>query len=187
MRPPSIPKEDVLERLTEVFRRVGYEGATLSELSKATGLHRASLYHYFPGGKEDMAHAVLDDLGGIVRETILEPLQAGSSPQTRLKHMMKAVDDFYAGGKLNCLTGLFALSSAHDLFRTEIGAGIEMWVGALASVAIEAGIKPAQARMRAENWLTQLQGALIMTRGMGTDALFRRTLKSLPEQMLGTG
>jgi TetR/AcrR family transcriptional regulator, lmrAB and yxaGH operons repressor len=185
MRPPSIPKEEVLERLTDVFRRVGYEGATLSELSKATGLHRASLYHYFPGGKEEMAHAVLDDLGGIVRQSILEPLQAKGDPQRRLKDMMKAVDAFYAGGKLNCLTGLFALSSAHDLFHIKIGAAIEMWVAALATVAIDAGVKPVSARMRAENWLTQLQGALIMTRGMGNDALFKRVLKGLPEQILG--
>lgn len=185
MRTPSIPKEKVLERLTEVFRRVGYEGATLSQLSEATGLHRASLYHYFPGGKEEMARAVLDDLGAIVDKTILEPLQGEGEPLLRLKRMMKAVDHFYTGGKLNCVTGLFALSSARDLFHVEIGKGIEMWLEALASVAVEAGAKPAVARMRAENWLTQLQGALIMTRGMGDDALFKRVLKSLPEQMLG--
>jgi TetR/AcrR family transcriptional repressor of lmrAB and yxaGH operons len=186
MRTASIPRDEVLQRLTEVFRRVGYEGATLSELSKATGLHRASLYYHFPGGKEEMAHAVLEDLGAIVRTTILGPLQAEGNPEKRLKKMMDAVDAFYAGGKLNCLTGLFALSSAHDLFQTEIGGAIEMWVKALAAIAVEAGAKPTAARARAESWLTQLQGSLIMTRGMGNDASFKRVLKSLPDLILGS-
>ena len=43
-------KEEVLDRLLDTFRDKGYEGASLSELSAAAGLTRASLYHYFPGG-----------------------------------------------------------------------------------------------------------------------------------------
>ena len=60
MAHPALAKEEVVARLMKVFRREGYEGASLSRLSEATGLGRSSLYHHFPRGKEDMAAAVLD-------------------------------------------------------------------------------------------------------------------------------
>ena len=52
-------KEEVITKLVPVFRRYGYEGATVSRLSEATGLKKASLYYHFQGGKEQMAEAVL--------------------------------------------------------------------------------------------------------------------------------
>ena len=62
----KITREDALDRITAVFRKWGYEGATLRMISEATGLGRASLYHHFPGGKDDMARAAnrLRDVGG---------------------------------------------------------------------------------------------------------------------------
>ena len=57
-------RSDTLPVLAEVFREHGYEGASLSLISKATGLGKGSLYHFFPGGKEEMADAVLSEIDG---------------------------------------------------------------------------------------------------------------------------
>ena len=46
-----MPKEEIITKLIPVFRYYGYEGATVSRLSEATGLKKASLYHHFQGGK----------------------------------------------------------------------------------------------------------------------------------------
>ena len=51
MRPSKISDEKVFQGLSDVFRRKGYDGASYSDLMKATGLVKASLYHRFPGGK----------------------------------------------------------------------------------------------------------------------------------------
>ena len=45
----KVNEDELLDRLTDVFRTYGYEGASLSKISEATGLQRASLYHRFPG------------------------------------------------------------------------------------------------------------------------------------------
>ena len=55
----KITDGQLTEALTRVFQTYGYDGATLSRISDATGLQRASLYHRFPGGKEEMAKFVL--------------------------------------------------------------------------------------------------------------------------------
>ena len=45
-------RADARPALAEAFRQYGFEGASLSMLSEATGLGNGSLYHFFPGGKD---------------------------------------------------------------------------------------------------------------------------------------
>lgn len=44
-------RAEAVRRLVKTFRQSGYEGTTLSQISQATGLGKASLYHHFPNGK----------------------------------------------------------------------------------------------------------------------------------------
>ena len=46
-RPRAFEEGDVLDKAAEVFRRKGFDGASLPDLEKATGLCRASLYGAF--------------------------------------------------------------------------------------------------------------------------------------------
>ena len=59
-RHPKVSKEELLDEALELFRASGYEGVSLSDLSRATGLEKPSLYFRFPGGKEQIVLAVLD-------------------------------------------------------------------------------------------------------------------------------
>ena len=58
----GVERSQVLRALGEVFRAHGYEGASLTLITEATGLGKGSLYHLFPGGKEQMAAEVLADI-----------------------------------------------------------------------------------------------------------------------------
>ena len=53
----------MLGALGEVFRAHGYEGASLTLITQATGLGKGSLYNFFPDGKEQMAAEVLAHAG----------------------------------------------------------------------------------------------------------------------------
>lgn len=64
----------LLDHIMIVFRTHGYDGASLSRISEATGLQRASLYHRFPDGKLQMGKAVLEHAIEWLREYALEPL-----------------------------------------------------------------------------------------------------------------
>ncbi|MCH8014302.1 MAG: helix-turn-helix transcriptional regulator, partial [Candidatus Dadabacteria bacterium] len=84
-RHKQIDNETLIRKLTQVFRDYGYEGASLTNLSKATGLKKASLYHRFPGGKEEMAIEVLNKAGKWIEENIVSPLNSNLKPEKKIK------------------------------------------------------------------------------------------------------
>ena len=175
-----LPKEEVLERLTSEFRRWGYDGATLSKLSAATGLVKASLYHYFPKGKPDMARAVLEDLGGRFDEMIMKPLQAEGAPRARLAETAKGLIAFYQEGRVACALEVFSLGTARQLFGEQIKARFISLRDTLARLLAETGLDLGTAVRRAELGIAMIQGGLVTSRGMDDPEVFRNAVKALP-------
>ncbi len=66
-------RADTIPALGEVFRRYGFEGASIARFSENTHLGKDSLYHFFPGGKEEMAKAVLSDIEDWFEQNIFCP------------------------------------------------------------------------------------------------------------------
>ena len=58
-RPRAFDPDKALDRAVKVFWQKGYEGASLSELTKAMRINRPSLYSAF-GNKEDLFRKALD-------------------------------------------------------------------------------------------------------------------------------
>ncbi|MFA5950937.1 MAG: TetR/AcrR family transcriptional regulator [Hyphomicrobium sp.] len=185
-RKASVEDEELMARLSGVFRDVGYEGATLAMLAEATGLKKASLYHRFPGGKEQMAREVLESAGAWLEENILAPLKGGGTPADRITEMARQLDAFYSGGKQACLLNMLSSSRIHEgPFTEAIKKIFEAWIEALSAVMGDAGLDRKEARARAERGVIMLQGSLVLARGMGTTRPFREFLKSLPAELLG--
>lgn len=75
-RPRAFDAEKALDRAVHVFWRKGYEGASLSDLTRAMGISRPSLYAAF-GDKEALFRKALDRYadgpGAYVREALAAP------------------------------------------------------------------------------------------------------------------
>src|SRR5262245_43402098 len=184
-RDPNAPRDPVvLERLSDVFRLHGYEGASLSLLARATGLGRASLYHHFPGGKEEMAVAVAEHIARCFRERYLAPLVRPGAPAQRIRGMCAELDEFYERGKKPCLINAFVMGEAAAPIRDRVRAALNAWREGLAAVLREAGVSAAVARERADDALIRIQGALVFSRALDDTKSFRSLLRELPTQLL---
>jgi TetR/AcrR family transcriptional regulator, lmrAB and yxaGH operons repressor len=184
MPAPLLSKEEVLDRLLNTFREKGYEGSSLAELSAATGLVKASLYHYFPDGKQDMAEQVMAHLDRQLAAGLYAPLQSAQPAAKKLGAMIDAIDAFYEGGKKACLYERLCASVDRTRFQRPLRRAFATWIDAVEALCVEAGLSKGGARARAEDFVVRIEGALIVCAGTGDAAVFARTLKDLRSSLL---
>jgi AcrR family transcriptional regulator len=177
-------REDVLPALGELFRECGFEGASLARITAATGLGKCSLYHFFPGGKEEMASAVLADVDDWFEREVFTPLREHSEPQAALHAMFASTANYFASGGRICLVGAFALDETRDKFARAINSYFSRWIEALEPVLKAQGHKEAAARAMAEEIVAGIQGAIVLSRALGKKDQFSRILALLEERAL---
>lgn len=73
----------LIARARQLFADRGYSDVSLAEIVAATGLTKGALYHHFPGGKEDLFRAVLNDVIRDVSNQIREAVD-DEDPWTQL-------------------------------------------------------------------------------------------------------
>jgi AcrR family transcriptional regulator len=182
MRQAKVPEARVFERLTTVFREKGYEGASYADLMKATGLVKASLYHRFPGGKEEMVDAILCEVDRHFGEYVLAPAYEKGEPVERARRMAKRIAEFYAGGQRWCLLDTLGLTESKRVKR-HMAKSLAFWVESFARVSREAGIPAREARVRAEDAIGAIEGGLVVARVSANPAAFRRVISGLAERL----
>ncbi len=183
MPAPLMSKDEVLARLLATFRADGYDGASLAQLSQRTGLGKSSLYHYFPGGKAEMATAVLGHLEHVIGEAFTAALGA-RTPEAKLARLLDAVDAFYASGKSACLLERLAASVDRARFKKPLARAFEGFISAFVEIGRAAGLRENVARARAENAVVRVEGALVVAAGTGDTAVFTRALADIKGSFL---
>ncbi len=176
-------RADVLPALGEVFREHGFEGASLSHITAATGLGKGSLYHFFPGGKEEMATAVLDHIDAWFETEVFAPLRE-QADAAAITHMLEAVDRYFRSGNRVCLVGAFALGVTRDRFAARLSGYFAAWRAALAQALVRAGLPPATAQDQAEDAVAAIQGALVIARALDDTGAFTRAMTRLRQRLL---
>ena len=171
-------RSDVVPRLAEVFREYGFEGASLAVIGERTGLGKGSLYHFFPGGKEEMATAVLLEIDQWFEAEVYRPLREASDPRAAIDGMFSAVDAYFRSGRRICLVGAFALDNVRDRFAKAVKGYFAAWRAALASALERAGCAPDLARSLAEETVIAIQGALVLTRALDDPTVFARSIRA---------
>ncbi|MBX9758140.1 MAG: TetR/AcrR family transcriptional regulator [Beijerinckiaceae bacterium] len=177
MTRPLAARPQIVALLAEVFREQGFEGASLSAIGKATGLGKGSLYHFFPGGKEEMANAVLDEIGVWFEREVFAPLASGDP--AAVEAMFDAVQAYFRSGRRVCLVGAFALDDARSLFGLSIRAYFSRWIEALAMALAARGHGRRKAHARAEEIVLAIQGAIVLARSLDDPGAFERAMDRL--------
>jgi AcrR family transcriptional regulator len=184
MAKPASDRAELLPLLGEVFRAHGYEGATLALITVATGLGKGSLYHFFPGGKQQMATEVLAEIDRWFEVNVFAPLRASDDSDRAVAAMIGNVDGYFRSGRRVCLVGVIALGASRDSFGAEVHDYFARWHDALAGVLRRSGFGTSVARRRSEDALLTIQGALVLARARDDVKIFRRAMVELQARLL---
>ena len=159
----TVTDDDLLDRALDLFRTYGFEGVSLSQLSEAIGLEKASLYHRYPRGKDEIVLAV------VARVAIV-------AEQLRV---------FYSDGTKPCITDVLSISGGSDELRTTLRIALQAWLKAFAEIAKESGLSASLSRLRAEEAIVRIEGSLVVARVLGDSQPFQRVIKFLPDMLTG--
>ena len=187
-----MPDDELFDRLAQVFRVAGFEGASLGALAEGAGLRRASLYHRFPDGKAQMAEAVMGRVRDLFRRA-LEPIAGEVDVDVQvdvaagIAESARRISEIYADGSLPCVLDTLTLSGAPEGIRASAAEIAAAWVDAMATAAGRGGAGAAEARLAAEDAFIRIEGSLVLARLRGDPTAFRRAMAELPRMLLGGG
>lgn len=179
-------RDELVSSLGEIFREFGFAGTSLSEITAQTGLGKGSLYHFFPGGKTEMAEEVLENIDTWFQQNVFSPLCENEDALSGVETMFKAVNTYFDSGNRICLVGAFSLDHTRDKFLREVSSYFADWISALASALKRSGYSSAAAKSAAEDIVLAIQGALILARSQDDPKIFTRALKRLQQRVHST-
>jgi AcrR family transcriptional regulator len=182
MRPAKISDNRLYRELSDIFRRKGYDGASYSDLMKATGLVKASLYHRFPGGKSEMVDAILSEVDREFSEYVVKPAFEAGAALDRARKIARRLREFYKSGQRWCLLDTVTLAESPST-REHARRSMEFWIDAFARLGRDAGLSPAIARRRSQEAVAAIEGGLVVSRVLGDRRPFLRSLATLPKRL----
>lgn len=180
----SRTRNELLGVLYELFRCSGFDGVSIHDISDKSGLGKSSLYHYFPGGKEEMARAVIELARSQVTQHVFTPLTAALKLSERIAGMMAGIDRLYGDGRRACIMASLLLGHESDGLGALVAPIFREWEQHLSRALIEAGCDMRSASHRAERALVTLQGALLLQRVLTDRDVFERAKQDLPHILL---
>lgn len=166
--------------LSGVFRRHGYAGASLAELASAAGLGKATLYHHFPGGKHEMAAAVLragiDELDRVA----YAKLRGKGSRDARIGEFVSGFSRYVDDGAGTCLLAVLASNALPTELGAEIDRAVGTWLDQIAELFRASGQSRKRSARSARELLGRLYGALTLARMLDDPKVYRQAVKHLP-------
>lgn len=184
-RTKSDVRETVVAKLVDVFYEHGFDGTSLSIISERTGLQRASLYHHFPGGKEEMAKAVIETSDRWGEEFIGKLVMDNSiPPKARLEQMMKNLDELHWRPQQLSPSNAFVIGDASEQFSKHVQWHYHTCVWMMTELMVACGIPQEIAKRRAWEQRILWEGGLVCSRVLGDMSLFRGLMQRMPAYLL---
>jgi AcrR family transcriptional regulator len=163
-------RERILFTSAELFRRQGYAGTGLKQVTAEAEAPFGSLYHFWPGGKEQLADEVLR-AGGRFFLALYRQI-ADEAPD-----LPATVRDFFAGAAETLRVTGYAdacpiatvageVASTHEVLRQASADVFESWLGALEDDLAGTGVARERARSVALSVLAILEGAFLLSRSL---------------------
>ena len=107
---------EILKHATEVFYERGYEGASMRDLSRATGMSLAGLYYYFES-KERLLYLIQKDTFTTIVERLKERLQNVSDPEQRIRILIRNHLEYFLANQ----KAMKVLSHEDDALKNGLG------------------------------------------------------------------
>jgi AcrR family transcriptional regulator len=173
---PADTRDRIRDAAAELFRRQGLHGTGVKQIVGAASAPLASLYHFYPGGKDDLAADVIRTAGQGYEDLVAAVWDAETD-------VVAAVRAVFAGAAAALVATGYAdacpietvaleVASTNEPLRLATAEVFDAWTATLTGRLTAAGLAPETARGRALAIISGLEGAFVLARATRTpDAL----------------
>lgn len=163
-------KERIVQRSAELFRRQGFAGTGVKQIVAEASAPFGSLYHFFPGGKEQLGEEVIRSSGVIYGQLLDAFYRPGEDPVAATRNFFAAAaqtlrESDYADA---CPIATVALevSSTNEPMRQACADVFDGWVDGATERLVEAGLTRKRSRELAFSLIGALEGAFVLSRAL---------------------
>ncbi len=160
-------RSQVLTTAQHLFQRQGYHATGVHQILTEADAPKGSLYHHFPGGKQQLATESVGlgarELGEAISAVIADSPDVAAAVRTMADLLATRLEDsdFLDG----CPIASVALDAGdNDPIRAACQAGYDGWLVSIADALVDAGLRRPTATDLALTVLAALEGGLLLAR-----------------------
>ena len=165
-------RDRIVDASAELFRRQGYSATGVKQIVTEAQAPFGSVYHFFPGGKEQLGAEAIRHSGALYE--MLIPAVFDLAPD-----VVTGTRDFFAGAAAHLVdtnyedacpiaTVALEVSSSSEMLREACAEVFESWIAAGTQRHVQAGIPPEKARELTIAMIAALEGAFVLARALRT-------------------
>ena len=169
---PGSTKSRILDATAELFMRYGYTGTGLKQIVADANAPFGSLYHHFPGGKQELGVEVIHRSGTMYFELVTGIFDAAPD-------VVSGVHDCFAGAAevlratdyadaCPIETVALEVASTNEPLRAATAEVFESWIEGATVRFRAAGIDDRKARELSISLIALLEGAFVLCRAART-------------------
>jgi TetR/AcrR family transcriptional regulator, lmrAB and yxaGH operons repressor len=150
----------------------GLEGTSFAEVLELTGTPRGSVYHHFPGGKDELVGAAIE--GALQRALDLMASRDGAAAPDIAEFFLSAWRQTLTGSgfRAGCALVAVAVATESPALRQQTAEAFRRWRDQLTVLLEHGGLSRAAAARHAALLLAASEGAVIISRALGDLSAF---------------
>lgn len=172
-------RDRILTATNELFRRSGFNGTSIKQITIVAQVPMGSLYHFFPDGKDQLGREAIET-SGIAYGQLFELIANEAATPS------EAIGDFFDGAAEVleatdfidiCPIGTVAreVASTNDTLREATSVVFTSWIAAVAARFEAANVPSQEAKVLATTVVAALEGGFMLARAARDTAPLRAT------------
>jgi AcrR family transcriptional regulator len=158
----------IVAATSALFMRQGVNGTGLKAIAEASDATTGSLYHFFPGGKGELAAAVLRHSGAAYAALVMRALVADPDPVQALRSAFaeaaQGLRDTDYVDACPIATVALEVASSDEALRLVVDEVFTSWLVGAGAWFEAAGVPSGRARVLATQLIALLEGGFLLSR-----------------------
>ncbi|MDD2214107.1 MAG: TetR/AcrR family transcriptional regulator [Oscillospiraceae bacterium] len=168
-----------------LFQTKGYAGTGLNEILRESGAPKGSLYYYFPGGKEALALAAIEQASHTMQAKVRQNLALAAEPVAAIRQVLAdMIQALQNDGQLLTLSlSMLALETCHssEPLRQACARSFREMAAIYTAKLAAGGYPPARAAEGGQLLQATIEGAIILSLTQKDTAPLQLLQSQLPD------